>query len=378
MTPGAALAASLFALALAPEPAVRSLVASVSAAGELELAFGAGPAAVVELAGPAFPDPMRLYLPAAAATRTVPLPPAGGELRLALATLEWDEPELSGARGRGPGHFRDPRYLAAAPWGELAVADRLNRRVQWLGDDGAFRLAVAGRELSGSAETDPGGLGFGSGGQLYLAATRPGRILRFSREGRRVAEAAVEGRGVELAGLAPLRGGPDVLAVLPREDRIAQIGEDGRIRRSYGGFGAAPGRLRGPRDIASADGRGFWVSEETGRRIQSLDAAGTFLEAHAGSLVRPAGLDVDPRGLVWVADRGTRAIHVFAPGVGEVAVLAPTDADGKPRLGEPVDVAATPSGDLVVADSRLSALWRFPSRTRMRIERLQLPARTGR
>ncbi len=87
------------------------------------------------------------------------------------------------------------------------------------------------------------------------------------------------------------------------------------------------------------------VDPTTGRlRVRRCDGSERALTCEPHVLIRPAGLALDRRGLLYVADPGARRVVVLRPEDGGVeAVLAGP-------LTEPVDVAVSPEGWSYVAD----------------------------
>ena len=61
-----------------------------------------------------------------------------------------------GSKGTGPGEFNLPHAIAAAPNGDLYIADRENGRIQWLTSDGAYRgkWDIGGRLYSAALGRD--------------------------------------------------------------------------------------------------------------------------------------------------------------------------------------------------------------------------------
>lgn len=272
-------------------------------------------------------------------------------------TLAFAPPVPLGARGTGPGHYRGPTFLGLTLDQDLVVADRGNRRVQVLTPEGRHRLTLRLGDLSGGSAYEPAGVTLTSSGRLVVADAMEGTLRLFSGVGRPLGNLGSEPPGPRPGGLDRIRDRELILA-LPRQDRVVHLGSSGRVLRSLGGFGTAPGRLRGPEDVAAAGDDRFWVSESGNRRVQLFHISGGSEKSLNGSLERPHGLAVDSRGLVYVADRGTRSVHVLHPDLGEVLVLGGAASPFR----EPWDVAAPPSGSLLVSDRRGNVVWFLASR----------------
>jgi tripartite motif-containing protein 71 len=285
-------------------------------------------------------------------------PPSPGRYRwdTELETLNFGAAVPVGARGSGPGHFRDLTYLDLTPEGSILVSDRGNHRVQVLTSQGRHRLSLRLGGLGSGGTPEPAGVGSTPAGRILVADLISGQVSRFSREGRPLGDFLRGTPTPRPGGLTVLRG-RDVLICIPRRDRIHHLGSSGQLRRSFGGFGSAAGRVRGPEDVARADDESFWVSESGNHRIQRFRLSGGSLGQFQGSLQRPQGLTVDWRGLIYVADRGTRSIHCFHPELGEILVLGGPSGPFR----EPWDVAAPNDGSLLISDRKANVLWRLPS-----------------
>lgn len=71
-----------------------------------------------------------------------------------------------------------------------------------------------------------------------------------------------------------------------------------------------------------------------------------------GDWKKPAALDVDELGYLYVLDRGERTVDLFAPGGQRLARVGPDLGNGL-ELRQPVDVAVDGAGRLFIADAKL-------------------------
>jgi sugar lactone lactonase YvrE len=186
------------------------------------------------------------------------------------------------------------------------------------------------------------------------------------------------------------------------------LGKWGVLGDTQGQFGVGPGQFWGPRDIAiGTDGR-LYVTDTGNKRIQIFDRVGTFVGAIGGEgpapgrLREPVGLTWANGGL-WVADAWNNRIqqlssdgqplgempvsgwesqaitnkpYVAVSSTGSVIASAPdaglllvmngggpmrvVSLDSGPRgAAQPTGLAAAPTGEIYVADSRNGVVLRL-------------------
>jgi DNA-binding beta-propeller fold protein YncE len=215
-------------------------------------------------------------------------------------------------------HWFAPTALALAPDGSQWVTDSVNGLVRHLGAaDGAFLGALPGD--GGHTLRDPGGLAIGRAGEVYVADTGHGRVVRFAPDGRFLGSFGSTGprrwRLRRPAALA-LDAHGDLYVADPGHDRIEKLGPSGAPIAVWGAVRGI-GPLRGPDGIA-VDARGHvFVSDRGEDRILELTSRGRLLTAWGrsgtgpGELGAPGGLSVDCRGEVLVADTQNNRVQVF-------------------------------------------------------------------
>ena len=261
-----------------------------------------------------------------------------------------------------------PRAMLYDAAGNLYIADTANHRVRRLRPDGRIeRVAGSGQAgfsgdggLALAAQLhEPAGLAFDLAGNLYSADAGNNRERRV-----RVGDGAIETvAGSEQAGFAG-DGGPALAAQLHEpaglafdlagnlyiadagNNRVRRVGLDGRIQTVIGsdtgmltGNGLAlQTRLIRPFDIAfDGDGQ-LYVSDMGAHRVFRWGAdlllrvvAGSGLQGSAAdggraanmALNRPAGIEPDGAGGVYIADAGSgRVLHVDAGGTLRVLAQA--------------------------------------------------------
>jgi len=91
--------------------------------------------------------------------------------------------------------------------------------------------------------------------------------------------------------------------------RVHVFGPDGRLVRSWGEPGTGPGQFRAPHGIAVDETRGdgiVFVADRENSRIQRFTVTGELIDIWT-DVARPCQVQIDPQGVVYVAELGFRA-----------------------------------------------------------------------
>ena len=297
----------------------------------------------------------------------------------------------SGA-GSGPGQVSQPVGIAVAPDGTIAVVDQGNARIVRFNNDGTYRDAwgpetglVLGRTDSGLGPT---GIAYDPTGLAWVADTWNHRVIALDPSGRVVRElgGAATGDGAHQAadtGDDPANVGADpgeffgpravavagdeVYVVDTGNERVQVFGEDGQFRRVWGGYGSGPGNLIEPVGIAIGPDGLVYVADSGNQRISRFRPDGAPVDQWAV----PAWPAHDPTGVrpsfqPYLAFGPDGALYASASDHGSVEVLdrrgatvASVTSAGNQPLQQPVGVAVTASGLLLVTDFGASAVDRI-------------------
>ena len=256
-----------------------------------------------------------------------------------------------GSRGALPGQFAHPAGVAALPGGRICVADCENHRVQVLAPRGAgFEPEAAFGSRTPPAAAGPPrpaprgtllfplGVAALPGGRICVADTKNHRVLVLGARGalelelgsrgaararslRSPAAVAAGPRGRIYAAGGLCRTGPGGAGA--PADAVHAFGPSGDLEFAFGPHGAGRGMVDSPAGIA-VDARGRILVADTGNgRVVAFDDAGRFSHELAGSgprgpLRSPTGVAVRGDGSVCVAEAYGSAVLVLDPAGNEL------------------------------------------------------------
>jgi hypothetical protein len=214
------------------------------------------------------------------------------------------------------GSFKEPRAIAVAPEGWLAVADTRHYRVQFLKADGS-PLGSFGSEGSGLGELeDPAGVAVSADGRVAVADTWNGRVQILEPDG-----------SVSLVD-ATLYGPRAVLWSPDGELLVADTGNSRLLRCPPGALRAELLADTGGRPMGMAWTRGHLAVAVPDREaVLVLDSNGS--EIATATLAAWSEPDAQE---AYLAARGDGSLLASAPGPGELWLVDPWSDDPPRRL----------------------------------------------
>ena len=141
--------------------------------------------------------------------------------------------------------------------------------------------------------------------------------------------------------------------------RVLKFDRTGRFIKSWGGKGAGPGQFQVAHGI-DIDAKGLlWVADRENQRVQVFDQDGTFIrEVKYKGL--PCSLDIGPEYMYMVNGFAGQVLRMDLNGKVLAALGKPGKGPGE--FGEAHMIAVSPKDELFVADSVNAALVKFVKR----------------
>jgi len=224
-------------------------------------------------------------------------------------------------------------------------------------DRGRFRLVQqAGKESLMSPVAITGG----ARGDLYLADSALGKVLRYDLEGKFLASLnSTRGQTSELKRPVALAFSQNLeqlyIADVARHE-IWITDPDGKRLGRFGGRGTKPGRFNFPTHLSLDDDDQLLVTDALNFRIQTFDSEGHFLSSFghqgdgSGDLAAPKGIAVDHRGNVLVVDALFDAVQIF-DSQGKFLLSFGSRGTGSGQFWLPGGIIVTPDNRILVTDT---------------------------
>jgi sugar lactone lactonase YvrE len=273
-----------------------------------------------------------------------------------------------GSEGTQVGKFKSPSGIAIDAEGFIWVADSGNNRVQKLTPNGSS-MGSFGSYGSGEEQfIQPSDVAIDGEGNVWVADTGNSRLQKFGPWGEFLGAFGSQGSGDgEFLVPKALDVGPegDVWVADTYNDRIQKLSPEGEHLLTSEAW------IQDPEGIVVDVAGELWVSSASSHAIWHLDADGEELGEFGsyGSgeglwLKSPRGLTVGPEDRLFIADTGNKRVVRWALSsaperVGVAMGSFGAQGSGEGELSSPSSIAATPNGDVWVADTANSRIQRF-------------------
>jgi sugar lactone lactonase YvrE len=246
-------------------------------------------------------DPLAA-LPAAVPTAGAPAPTSGRSM-------------FEGGCGTGPGEFRSPRAIAVARNGDVYVADSENQRIERFSARGRYRGSFGGPGKGPVQFNLPSGLAFDGDSNLYVSDGWNHRIQKLTKSGGFLAEWQPE--LFAPFGLTFTPGG-ELLIANTGKGRIVRLSAEGAVLGGFGERGHDAGQLW---DVTSTAvlGDSVYVADPANARIAVFGLGGE----RRGEWPIAEWRTPSWRWAHVVADPERRRLYVSVPAESEVLILGP-------------------------------------------------------
>lgn len=261
----------------------------------------------------------------------------------------------------GPGEFAGPTDVAAAPSGDLYVADMYGDNVQRL-DSSGNSLA---RWFTGAGSYPSSVTPSASG--VYVPVY-PGYLRLFDPSGNLLDQLTTPGSGAGQLSSTTTGSSSDAdgnIYVAERvNDRVKKFDHAGHSLAVFGSSGSGDGQLESPHDVAVDSAGNVYVADTANDRVQKFDAAGNFLLKWGatgngnGQFNGPFGIVVDAQGHVFVSDVQNHRIQEF-DGQGHFMSKWGAHGDRPGELFWPEGLAVDAAGAVLVVDNGNFRIVRF-------------------
>ncbi len=270
-----------------------------------------------------------------------------------------------GEFGSEPGQFFGPTGIAFDSGGNVYIVDSGNHRIQKFTSNGEF-LETFGTQGSGESQFDrPLDVAINSNGEIYVTDSENFRIQKFSSNGEYILTIQIEDTTTIEDFIRPYG------VAITQNDQVIITGNNmvyvcdkvGNINESWGGKGDAIGQFDYVTGV-DVDEKGIiYVADGDNNRIQMFDLSGNFLNVYGvdqktpGYFYFPQGISI-VENYIYVAEGYNNRIQkfnqdgTFIMSWGEYGV-----ADGK--FNFPSGVAADSFGIIYVVDTYNHRIQKF-------------------
>ena len=248
-----------------------------------------------------------------------------------------------------------PRELKPEGFSKCAVDSRGNLYVCQRADPPIIVFDSAGkfvRTIGAGRDTDSHGIWITADDRVLLVDRDAHQVLCYSAKGELLFTLGESNRP---RFQAPFSHPTDVAVGLNGDIYVAdgygnmmvhRFSADGKLKKSWGGFGTGPGQFTTPHGInVLADGR-LLVGDRENDRIQVFDPEGNYLTEWHG-FYHPMDIHVDSQGLIYVTDQRPRLTAINDRG--EIMGAC------KPNVDIPHGISGDTDGNLYMVATRKPA-----------------------
>lgn len=241
-------------------------------------------------------------------------------LALAGPALAQDAPPFAAYHSASEAVLNDPHDMAFGSDGNLYIADKFGNRVVVMDPKTLEVLSIIGDgEVPGAHDVS-----FGTDGRLYVSATSMSAVVVYDLSGPQPERAATLTTFSRTEGVLAHSNGTLYVMASGTGNLVAVRGDEV--------IGTASGMI-GAHDVAEAPDGTIWVADNRAQRLvhfnTELEQIGVLSGARYG-FIGPRYLDIEPSGILVVADQDTHRVLRIDPISGDVLGVI---GSGSPGLG---------------------------------------------
>lgn len=289
--------------------------------------------------------------------RFFPLKPGDHEISVSLhdgptlvqQVVPVQEKEQIGSRGSKEGQMFSPTDVAVSPNGDIFVADTVeNARIQ--------KFATTGEYLSSFSvdHQEPSFLAVDSQQVVVLFQGRM-EVMSYTHDGQKTGSFSIQNL-TQPTDMALTSNGN--IAVIDRHLSLLQLlNKNGKVELQVGKEGTKPGEFKEPYYICVTNENHIFISEHGNRRVQEIDAKGTYVKdlRSKDKMAEPGAVALTAGGHLLVFDEKEKKVQIINLDENRFSGCLSIDLL-EPRTAR---MAATPDGFLVVLDMLNNCLWRY-------------------
>ena len=253
-----------------------------------------------------------------------------------------DMPTFASFHSASEALLSDPHDLTFGPDGNLYIADKFANRVVVMDPETLEIISAIGDGFLAGAHD----VSFGADGRLYVAATGLSTIVVFDLSSGTPQEDGILGPFPRTEGVLSHSNGRLYVMASGTGDLIAIDGENAV---------AIASGMPGAHDVAEAPDGTIWVADNFRQRLVQFTEELKLLKSLSGpqyGFIGPRYMDIDPDGLLIVADQDAHRVLKIDPLSGEVLGVIGSGSPGTgPNLFDDPEGVAMRGSEYFFADS---------------------------
>ena len=237
--------------------------------------------------------------------------------------------------------------------GRVLVTD-VSRNAVFVFDEAAGKLHVWNRAAPGLPFAAPIGIVQGAGEEILVADAELGRVFRLGPDGSPRGEFG-RGQLQRPTGIARDAAAGRIFVADTHGHDIKVFDDAGNLLDTWGRRGEGPGELNFPIHLAMSEGT-LLVSDAMNARVQGFDRAGKPVlrvgqrGLYVGNLVRPKGVAADDEGNIYVVESMHDTLVIFDRKGQLLMSIGSTEQDASGRFYLPAGVWVDSRNRVFVAD----------------------------